>query len=80
MGPQADLVDHHRRHRDGVPAAAGPLGRQLLAGLGDLVELEAEQPTVFVDAGQQQLPDGGLNGRFVNLPAGYGVTIVLNLA
>jgi hypothetical protein len=47
-----------------------------LAALGSLVELEAEQPTMLVNAGQQQLPDGGLNGRFVNLPAGDGVTIV----
>jgi hypothetical protein len=31
---------------------------------------------VFVDAGQEQLADGGLNGRFVTLPAGHVVTIV----
>jgi hypothetical protein len=31
---------------------------------------------MLVDAGQQQLPDSRLNGRFVNLPAGHGVTIV----
>jgi hypothetical protein len=54
----------------------GPLRRQLLGGLADLVELETEQPAVFVDASQQQLVDGGLNGRCVNLSAGYGVTIV----
>ena len=41
VGPQADLVEHHRRHRDGVAATAGPFGCQLLAGFGDLVELEA---------------------------------------
>jgi hypothetical protein len=35
----------------------------LFGGLRDLVELEAEQPTVFVDAGQQQFVDGGF-GRF----------------
>jgi hypothetical protein len=27
MGPQADLVDHHRRHGDGVAARPGPGGR-----------------------------------------------------
>jgi hypothetical protein len=63
VGPQADLVEHHRRHRDGVPARPRPLGCQLLPGFGDLVELKAEQPTVFVDAGQQQFVDGGF-GRF----------------
>jgi hypothetical protein len=68
VGPQADLVDHHRRHRDGVPATAGPFRVELFAGFGDLVELETEQ-TVFVDAGQQQLAGGGGDGRFVSPPA-----------
>jgi hypothetical protein len=76
VGPKADLVDYHRRHRDGVAAAAGPVGRQLLTRFGDLVELETEQPAMLVDPGQQQLPDRELNCRFVNLPAGYSVTIV----
>jgi hypothetical protein len=57
----------HDRGRSGVSCSVAFRG---------LVELEAEQATVFVDAGQQQLPDGGLNGRFVNLPVGNGVTIV----
>ena len=78
MGPQADLVDHHRSHRDGVPATAGPFRVELFAGFGDLVELETEQPTVFIDAGQQQLAGGGGDGRFVNqghYVLGYSITV-----
>jgi hypothetical protein len=82
VGPQPDLVDHHRRHRDGVPAAAGPFGCQLLAGFGDLGELEGEEPTVFVDARQQQLVDCGFCRFGGNLPRGQtvGTTSVRNPA
>ena len=58
----------------------GPLRCKLLAGFGDLVQLEAEQATVFVDAGQEQFVDGGLLGWFVNLPAGPRRRYRLNLA
>jgi predicted DNA-binding transcriptional regulator AlpA len=57
VSPQTDLIDHHLGHGQGVAARPGPLRRQLLARLRYLVELEAEQPTMLVDAGQPQLPD-----------------------
>ncbi len=48
---------------------AGPFGCQLLASFGDLVELEAEQPTLLIDPREQQLEGGGGDGRFV--PVGF---------
>jgi hypothetical protein len=76
VSAQPDLIDHDGRHRDGVTARPRSLSRQLRTPFGYLVEPEAEQPTTLIDAGQQQLPDGRLNGRFVTVPAGHGVAIV----
>jgi hypothetical protein len=52
VGPQSDLVDHHRRHGDGVPAGPSPLGVELFRRLGDLLELDLEQAAVLIDPGQ----------------------------
>jgi hypothetical protein len=55
VGPQADLVDHHRRHRDGVAARPRPLWRPLSGHALDLVEELGRAGRDLVDLSRQQV-------------------------
>jgi hypothetical protein len=51
VGPQADLVDHHRAHRDGVPARPGRL--ELLGHCPNRVEFARHLGGDLIDSGKE---------------------------
>jgi hypothetical protein len=78
MGPQADLVDHHRRHRDRVPARPSPLRLELFGHLADFVEVGVMRPVIASTLARSwppTLPSGirvpaGVRPRGVRAPPG----------
>jgi hypothetical protein len=60
VGPQANLVDHHAAHRDGVPATAGPLRLELL---GHFPHLGDELATSTVRGALNDAASRAANGR-----------------
>jgi hypothetical protein len=49
VGPQPDLVDHHRTHGDGVAARPGPLRVELLGHRPRFLEVSDHPVDEFVD-------------------------------
>jgi hypothetical protein len=61
VGPQPDLVDHHRRHRDGVPARPRPLRVELFGHCAYLLEGSAMRPVMsstLASSWARTLPSG----------------------
>jgi hypothetical protein len=60
VGPRPDLVDHHRRHRDGVPARPRPLRLKLLGHGPNLLEEVGGLGDELVDLGDEHVAYRGI--------------------
>jgi hypothetical protein len=58
VGPQTNLVDHHRTHCDGVPTGSGPLGLDLLGHLPHLGDQIGHLGREVVDVGYEHVAFG----------------------